>query len=476
MLRRSFLAGAAGLALDTLARSESGATDDSGLFRSFGPDFRWGVSTSAYQIEGAVNVDGRGDSIWDVFARIKGNIRNGDTATVAADYYRRYPQDIELIARGGFGNYRFSTAWPRIIPAGTGPINPQGLDFYDRVVDTCAAHGITPWVCLYHWDLPQALQERGGWLNRDIAHWFVDYATAVTRRLGDRVKHWAMFNEAAVHAMIGYGFGDHAPGVRGRSNYVAAMHHQNLAQGLAIQALRAERNDFTLGTVMCLEPVRSVTQSEADIRAAAYFKAFWVEASIDPLFKGKYPELLADEFAAVIGPGDMSNIRQPVDYLGLNYYNELHIKYDGNSPFGLTFGPPPEGSILTAMRWPVEPEGLYRQLIDLRDNYGNPPIYIAENGAAFDDRPGADGIVRDPERIDYFRVHFLAAQRAVRDGAALRGYFIWSLLDNFEWTEGMTKRFGIVHVDFKTLKRTPKQSYAWLSNGLHSRAMAKRGQ
>jgi len=471
MLRRKFLIGSAGLMLNTLARSKAGAStaDDDGLFRSFGGDFRWGVSTSAYQIEGAVDVDGRGESIWDVFARTKGNIHSGETANVAADYYRRYRDDIKSIARGGFDTYRFSTSWPRIIPAGTGRINPLGLDFYDRVVDECLAREITPWICLYHWDLPQALQERGGWINRDIGHWFADYATIVGRRLGDRVKHWAMLNEAAVHAVMGHGFGDHAPGLRGRSNYVAAMHHQNLAQGLAIQALRSQRSDYKLGTVMCLEPVRSVTQREEDVQAARYFDAIWKGAGLDPLFKGTYPAVLADEFALVIGPHDMSNIQQPIDYLGLNYYNELHIQNDQQSPFGLTFGPPPEGSILTAMRWPVEPQGLYRQLIDLRDQYGNPPIYIAENGAAFDDRIDTNGAVRDLERIDYFRVHFRAALQAMRDGAALRGYFMWSLLDNFEWTEGTTKRFGIIYVDFKTLKRTPKDSYAWLADGLRSR-------
>jgi beta-glucosidase len=471
MLRRKFLIGSVGAMLSALTRSKAdpNAADDDELFSSFGRDFRWGISTSAYQIEGAVAVDGRGESIWDVFARTKGNIHGGETANVAADYYRRYRDDIKSIANGGFDTYRFSTSWPRIIPAGTGQVNPLGLDFYDRVVDECLTRGITPWVCLYHWDLPQALQERGGWINRDIGHWFTDYATVVGRRLGDRVKHWAILNEAAVHAVMGHGFGDHAPGLRGRANYVAAMHHQNLAQGLAIQALRGQRSDYELGTVMCLEPVRSVTQREEDLRAARYFEAIWKGTGLDPLFKGTYPTALEDEFAPVVGPHDMSDIKQPVDYLGLNYYNELHIQYDRQNQLGLTFGPPPEGSILTSMRWPIEPQGLYRQLIDLRDRYGNPPVYIAENGAAFDDRIEVDGAVRDQGRIDYFRVHFRAALQAMRDGAALKGYFMWSLLDNFEWTEGTTKRFGIIYVDFKTLQRTPKASYAWLAEGLHNR-------
>ena len=471
MLRRTFLIGSTGTFLNTFVRSRSSAdaVGDDAMFRSFGSDFLWGVSTSAYQIEGGVNVDGRGESIWDLFARAKGNIHGGENADVAADYYHHYRGDIQSIAHGGFDAYRFSTSWPRIIPAGTGRVNPLGLDFYDRIVDECLARQIAPWICPYHWDLPQALQERGGWTNRDIVHWFTDYVTVVARHLGDRVKHWAILNEAAVHAVIGHGFGDHAPGLRGRSNFIAAMHHQNLAQGLAIQALRAHCSDLKLGTIMCLEPVRPVTQRDEDLRAAHFFEAIWKGASIDPLFKGKYPEILQEEFAAVMGPDDMTNIRQPIDYLGLNYYNELHIQNDEQSPFGLTFGPPPLGSILTAMSWPIEPLGLYRQLIELRDKYGNPPVYIAENGAAFDDRIDSDGSVHDLKRIDYFRVHLLAARQAIRDGAALRGYFLWSLLDNFEWTEGTTKKFGIIHVDFKTLKRTPKDSYAWLASGLHSR-------
>jgi beta-glucosidase len=275
-----------------------------------------------------------------------------------------------------------------------------------------------------------------------------------------------MLNEAAVHAVIGHGFGDHAPGLRGRSNFIAAMHHLNLAQGRGIQALRAEHNDFKIGTVMCLEPIQAVTQQEKDLRAAAYFEAIWKGASLDPLFKGKYPEILAEEFAPVIGANDMADIHQPVDYLGINYYNILHIQHDDNGPLGVTFGPPPADSKFTAMGWAVEPQGLYTQLIDLRDNYGNPPIYIMENGAAFDDNVDADGTVHDIERIEYFRVHFKSAIKAVQDGAKLRGYFMWTLMDDFEWTEGTTKRFGLIHVDFKTLKRTPKASYSWLADRL----------
>ena len=253
---------------------------------AFPADFVWGASTSSYQIEGAVEEDGRGKSIWDVYSHSPGRVKGGDTGDVACDHYHRWVEDIEWLARGGFNAYRFSTAWPRILPAGTGAVEHRGLDFYDRLVDGLVTRGITPWLCLYHWDLPQALQDRGGWVNRDIAGQFADYAGIVARRLGDRVKHWAMFNEANVHALFGYGTGGHAPGLTGLPNMLAATHHQNLAQGRALQALRAERSDFRLGTVLNLSPVRPSSESEADRRAAERYDAFWNGAFLDPLFKG----------------------------------------------------------------------------------------------------------------------------------------------------------------------------------------------
>ena len=264
---------------------------------AFPDGFAWGASTSSYQIEGAVDVDGRGRSIWDVFCDTPGRVKNGDTGEIACDHYHRWPEDIELLARGGFNAYRFSTAWPRILPAGAGVVEARGLDFYDRLVDGLHAHGITPWLCLYHWDLPQALQEKGGWVNRDIAEKFADYGRVVARRLGDRVKHWAMFNEPNVHALFGYGIGSHAPGLTGLPNFLAAIHHQNLAQGRALQALRAERGDFRLGTVISLQPTRPSPGHEADKTAVARFDAFWNGAFLDPLFKGNYPAAIAEEMA-----------------------------------------------------------------------------------------------------------------------------------------------------------------------------------
>ena len=430
---------------------------------AFPDGFVWGASTSSYQIEGAVDVDGRGKSIWDVFCDTPGRVKNGDTGEIACDHYHRWPEDIELLARGGFNAYRFSTAWPRILPAGTGMVEARGLDFYDRLVDGLHARGITPWLCLYHWDLPQALQEKGGWVNRDIAEKFADYGRVVARRLGDRVKHWAMFNEPNVHALFGYGMGGHAPGLTGLPNFLAAIHHQNLAQGRALQALRAERGDFRLGTVISLQPTRPSPGHEADKTAVARFDAFWNGAFLDPLFKGFYPVEMAGEMAPLVVNGDLETIKQRVDFLGVNYYAPAYVADAPQSLFGAWFGAVPPRTRFTAMGWPIDAGGLTEILISLRDRYGDPELYVTENGACYADPLASDGTVHDEDRIAYLREHLAAAGAALAAGVKLRGYFVWSLLDNFEWSEGYTRRFGIVHVDFKTLKRTPKASFAYLA-------------
>jgi beta-glucosidase len=436
---------------------------------AFPDGFVWGASTSSYQIEGAVDVDGRGKSIWDIFCDTPGRVKNGDTGEIACDHYHRWPEDIELLARGGFNAYRFSTAWPRILPAGSGIVEARGLDFYDRLVDGLVARGITPWLCLYHWDLPQALQERGGWVNRDIAEKFADYGRAVARRLGDRVKHWAMFNEANVHALFGYGMGGHAPGLTGLPNMLAAIHHQNLAQGRALQALRAERGDFRLGTVISLQPTRPSPGHEADKTAVARFDAFWNGAFLDPLFKGFYPLSIAGDMAPLVVNGDLETIKQPVDFLGVNYYAPAYVADAPQSLFGAWFGAVPSGTRFTAMGWPIDAGGLTEILITLRDRYGDPELYVTENGACYNDPLGSDGAVHDEDRVTYLREHLAAANAALTAGVKLRGYFVWSLLDNFEWSEGYSRRFGIVHVDFKTLKRTPKASFAYLADAIRGR-------
>jgi beta-glucosidase len=462
--RRDFLLGSAALAAAPAGLVPPGRARAAAGEPVLPPGFVWGASTSAYQIEGAAAEDGRAPSIWDTFSHTPGRIATGETGDVACDHYHRYAADVDLIAAGGFSAYRFSIAWPRVMPAGTGPVNPAGLDFYDRLVDRLLAKGVAPWACLYHWDLPQALQERGGWTSREAADWFSDYVRAAVARLGDRVGHWIVLNEPNVHAIFGHAVGNHAPGLTGFANYAAAQHHQNLAQGRALSALRAEGRGLALGTVLSLQPIRPATGREADRAAAARFDAMWNRVNLDPLFEGRYPAVFEAAFAPLVRAGDLAAIRQPVDFLGINYYGPSYIVDDPQSVFaGASFGPLPAGMPVTAMGWPVDPEGLVDVLRDLKARYGNPPTYVTENGACYDDPAPAGGRVDDPARLAYIRDHLVAAANSIDHGCALRGYFAWSLLDNFEWAEGTRRRFGLVHVDFATQVRTPKASFAWLS-------------
>jgi beta-glucosidase len=457
--RRRLLASSFGSLLPQLLRPGAAMADDA----MFPENFVWGASTSSYQIEGAVDVDGRGKSVWDVFSHSPGRVKGGDTGDVACDHYHRWPEDIELLARCGFTDYRFSTAWPRILPNGTGPVEPRGLDFYDRLVDGLAARAITPWLCLYHWDLPQALEDQGGWCNRDTAQKFADYAGIVAKRLGDRVRHWITFNEPNVHALFGYGTGDNAPGVKGLPNMLAAIHHQNLGHGRAALALRAERGDFRIGTVVSLQPVRPASGQDEDRRATARFDAIWNGACLDPQLLGRYAAPVADDFAPLIMDGDLAAIRQPLDFIGLNYYSPMYVAAAPDSPLGAWFGDLPPGTPVTAMGWPVDAAGLTEELLRVSTRYSKPEIYITENGACYEDIVAGDGVVHDAERIAYIHDHLEAAQRAIAAGVNLRGYFVWSLLDNFEWAQGYSRRFGIVRVDFTSLTRKPKASYQWLS-------------
>ncbi|MGQ9368999.1 GH1 family beta-glucosidase [Azospirillum sp. ST 5-10] len=438
------------------------------------PDgFVWGCSTSAYQIEGAAAADGRGTSVWDSFSRTPGKVRNGDTGDVACDHYHRYREDVDLMGRAGMGAYRFSVAWPRVLPQGRGEVNAPGLDFYDRLVDALLERGIEPWPCLYHWDLPQALQDAGGWGNRDIAGWFADYAEVMAGRLGDRVVRWAMLNEPSVVAIFGHGTGGHAPGVTGRANCVAALHHQNLAQGTALRALRAAGGGrWRLGTVLSVQPSLPVGGRPENAEAAAMWDAVWNRSCLDPLFHGRYPERLEADVAPLLRAGDLEAIRQPVDWLGINYYSRMHQQPDPGGLFGTGFGPSPPGTPATAMGWPVEPDGLTEVLLDLRDRYGNPPVVIAENGADYPDPAGPDGRAEDGERIAFLRAHLLAGHAALARGANLRGWLVWTLLDNFEWADGYSRHFGLVQVDRETLERRPKASYHWFAEVVRRNGLA----
>lgn len=446
--------------MDSFSQPVSQAADARPL--SFPPDFRWGASTASYQIEGAVNADGRGPCVWDTFTA-QGRIMDGSSAAVACDHYHRYPEDIALMKAAGFDSYRFSIAWPRILPTGTGVVETRGLDFYDRLVDGLLEAGITPMACLYHWDLPQPLEDAGGWQGREIVGPFADYARIVTARLADRVKTWMMLNEPNVVAIFGYGVGEHAPGHKlGEQGILRALHHQNLAQGAALRAIAAEQSGLTLGTVLNLQPSVPDSDRPEDVAAAARWDAVWNRVTLDGLMRGQIPALLADQMADFVLPGDEEAIRYPIDLLGINYYSRMTMKHEEGRPFDVGWGEA-QCRRWTGMAWPVQPEGLYDLLTELRTDYGNPAVYIAENGCAYDDVVTPDGQIHDAERVLFYREHLESVAKALADGCNVRGYLCWSLLDNFEWAFGLSKRFGIVRVDYDTLERTPKDSYRFLA-------------
>jgi len=434
---------------------------------TFPAGFFWGASTSSYQIEGALDADGRGTCVWDTFAAA-GRIADGSNAAKACDHYHRWPEDIALMKAAGFSAYRFSIAWPRIIPAGSGAVNAKGLDFYDRLVDGLLAAGIRPMACLYHWDLPQPLEDKGGWQGREVVEPFAEYARVVSRRLADRVKDWMMLNEPNVVAIFGYGVGDHAPGHKlGEQGILRALHHQNLAQGAALRAIAGEQSGLTLGTVINLQPCRGESDKPEDVAAAARWDAVWNRVPLDGVLKGEIPPLLAEKMKDFVLPGDEAAIRFPIDMLGINYYSRMTMKYETGHPFDVWWGDA-GCKRWTGMAWPVQPDGLYDLLMELKTSYGNLPVYIAENGAAYDDVVAADGQVHDAERVEFLRDHLKAVAQAAAAGCNVKGYLCWSLLDNFEWGFGLEKRFGIVRVDYETLKRIPKDSYRFFSEVVKS--------
>ncbi|OKI77722.1 GH1 family beta-glucosidase [Micromonospora sp. CB01531] len=427
----------------------------------FPSGFRWGVSTSAYQIEGAAGADGRGPSIWDTFAHSPGRIVDGSTGDEACDHYHRYAEDVALLAGLGVSAYRFSIAWPRVQPTGTGAANPAGLGFYERLVDGLLDRGVDPVATLFHWDLPQALEDAGGWLNRGTADRFAEYADLVAARLGDRVKLWITLNEPFIHMSLGHGMGVHAPGRMLLFDAFPVAHHQLLGHGLAVAALRA-RSTSPVAIANNYSPVRLAGDTDADRAAGVAYDALHNRLFTDPLLGQGYPEVPGLD-SALIRAGDLDVIAAPVDVLGVNYYNPTSIRAaeEGSPlPFEIV---PLTGYPRTAFDWPVAPDGLRDLLLQLRDRYGDrlPPIQVTESGCAYDDGPDADGRVHDPERIAYLAGHVRAVREAIDAGVEVTGYFVWSLLDNWEWAEGFTKRFGLVHVDYATQRRTPKSSYAW---------------
>jgi len=427
---------------------------------ALGKDFVWGASTSSYQIEGAVNEGGRRASIWDVFCRTPGKVENGENGDIACDHYHRYPEDVALLRKLGVDAYRFSVAWPRIFPNGRGKINSAGLDFYQRLVDELLKNQIAPWLCLYHWDLPQALQDEGGWTNRDIASWFTDYAIAVAERLGDRVRHWVMLNEPMVISFLGHFLGVHAPGLKDREAFLRAVHHLNLALGLGLTALRTQGGDWQLGTVINFSPGIPEQEKFADLAEKHDGLLYW--SFLDPVLKGEYPEAAREHLEPFIQSGDLEAIRHPLDFVGLNYYFPARLKSNAAAPFGFEEVEAPASQPKTAMGWEIRPQSLTDLLVRMKQRYDLPPLFITENGAAFLDQPDPAGRVNDQDRLQYLAGHLAAVAEAKTRGVDVRGYFVWSLLDNFEWAYGYWPRFGIVRVEFDTLRRIPKESYDWL--------------
>ena len=443
---------------------------------NFPEGFLWGVVTSAYQVEGAANEDGRGPSIWDVFSHVPGNVRNGDTGDVACDQYHRLEEDLDLMADLDIRAYRFSVSWPRIQPEGSGPANRNGLDYYRRLVDGLRERGIVPMLTLYHWDLPQALEDRGGWTSRETSERFAEYAGIVYEALRDNVPFWITLNEPWVSAWLGYGAGIHAPGIQSPLSALSATHHLLLAHGLALQRMRASpHGDNRLGITLNLSPVRPASEDGADTEAARRVDGNVNRLYLDPLFRGSYPEDVLREYRlfsdfSFVRDGDLETISQPMDFLGANYYMRLTVVDDRRRSgmttlmrfpeFGIATVLPP-GVETTATGWGIEPDGLTELLLRIDREYAKLPLYITENGAAFDDRVNPEGGVDDEERVAFLDAHFRAAQRAIEQGANLRGYFVWSLLDNFEWEAGYSKRFGIVYVDYPTQRRIPKTSARW---------------
>jgi beta-glucosidase len=432
---------------------------DDGL--RFPPGFLFGTATASYQIEGGVTEDGRGASVWDTFSHTPGAVRDGDTGDVACDSYHRYGEDVALLRGLGVQGYRFSIAWPRVLPTGSGPVNQAGLDYYRRLVDALRGAGIEPAATLFHWDLPQTLQDAGGWLNRDTAARFADYATVVAEALGDGVGKWITLNEPVVVTWNGHIEGSHAPGLKLGAGAFPVAHHQLLGHGLAVQALRAAVPGVPVGITNNYGPCHPASESDADVAAAAFQDALHNLLYTDPVLLGRYPDLLGSLTGDTVRPGDLETTSAPIDFLGVNYYFPELIRADPGAVFGTAPVEWPDPA-RTAFGWPVVPAGLTETLTALRDRYpGLPPVYVTENGAAYDDQAGPDGAVHDPDRVSYLDGHLRAVRAAIDAGVDVRGYYCWSLLDNFEWAEGFSKRFGLVRVDFDSLARTPKDSYGW---------------
>ncbi|HEX8731882.1 MAG TPA: GH1 family beta-glucosidase [Ktedonobacterales bacterium] len=434
----------------------------------FPPDFLWGTATAAYQIEGAPTADGKGESIWDRFTHTPGKIARGETGDVAADHYRLWKSDLDLMRQLNLNAYRFSISWPRVFPDGYGRFNKPGLDFYSRLVDGLLARGIQPFATLYHWDLPQALQDKGGWANRDTAAAFAEYAEVVTKRLGDRVGHWITHNEPGVTTVLGHVTGEHAPGETNPALILPVTHHLLLSHGLALQAIRAAApRAVEVGITLNVGAFEPASDREDDLAAMRLIEGAWQDIYLEALYHQRYPEEIVTILRMLGSPddlireGDMATIATPTDFLGLNYYTRMLVRagQGGNLlPEVIT----PDGP-LTVMGWEVYPQGLRDLLLRISQTYKPGRIYVTENGAAYPDALLPDGAVHDPDRTRYLQLHFNATREAIAGGAPVAGFFVWSFMDNFEWARGYEPRFGVVYTDFATQARHVKDSGRWLA-------------
>ncbi|MBK1441786.1 beta-glucosidase [Parapedobacter sp. ISTM3] len=444
----------------------------------FGHDFQWGVSSAAFQTEGVCDADGKGPSIWDTFAGKKGKIKYNHRAHTACDFYNRYQTDIALIKEMHIPNFRFSLSWPRILPEGTGRFNAQGMDFYERLVDHCLAQGITPWITLYHWDLPQALQDKGGWTNRDVLGWLEAYAERVVRRLGDRVRHWMVLNEPAVFTGAGYFFGVHAPGLTGLRNFFPAAHHAALAMGHIGRLLRAETKNARIGSTFSCSSIHAASSRRRDVDAAKRADALINRLFIEPILGMGYPTADLKALAGIeryMMAGDETQLPFDFDFIGIQNYTREVIRHSYFVPYlqaRLVPAKKRHVPLVTEMGWEVYPEAIYEMIKQFNAYPNIPDIYITENGAAFADVVEG-GAVHDRLRIQYLKDHLAQVLRAKREGLNIHGYFIWTLTDNFEWAEGYHPRFGLVHVDFETQQRTMKDSGKWYGSFLANSIFAE---
>jgi beta-glucosidase len=437
-----------------------------------GPPFVWGAGTAAFQIEGATTADGRGESIWDRFAATDGNVAGGDTGDPACEHYYRWREDLDLMRSLKLQGYRFSVAWPRIQADGRGRANPKGLDFYRRLAEGLRERGIAPMATIYHWDLPQALQDQGGWGSRDVVDRFVEYAQLVLEGLGDVVDEWVTHNEPWVTSFLGYAYGTKAPGLHDWSTAIRAAHHALLAHGIVVREFREARRRGRIGITLDLTVAMPASESEADRAAASRLDGHHNRWFLDAVLRGFYPTDLVDLYEQRVGPldvvqdGDLELIAQPIDFLGVNFYRPNLVAATDDSV--LLLREVPQDREQTAMAWPIVPEALTELLLRVKRDYGDLPLVITENGAAFDDLL-AQGAVEDERRVDYLREHIAAVDRARAQGVDIRGYYVWSLLDNFEWECGYDKRFGLIYVDYPTQRRIPKRSALWYRDLITSR-------